>query len=110
MPFCAYSEIVYRNFATSFESQELTDDLASGPDDQEILKQFFYSDQPPLEMLRPIERVLQKSAHQIIQSHIHSKFNPSAWYATRYSDGTWGVLYAAESEETALQEVLYHMR
>jgi hypothetical protein len=110
MPFCAYSKTVYRNFATSFESQELTDDLTANSQHQEILKQFFYPDRPALELLRPIERVLRKSAYQIIQEQIDSKFNPFTWYVTRYSDGTWGVLYAAESEETALKEALYHMR
>lgn len=109
MPFCHYSKKVYRNFATSIESQELMDDLTADVGHQEILKKFYYAEEFP-KASWPVERVLRRSIQQIVDDEIDSKFNPSHWHETRYSDGTWAVLYAAESEETALQEALFHMR
>lgn len=103
----SYSGRVYRNFATSIESQDLTDDLSDDHEHREILKEKFYT--PSEKPLTPIERVLQKSEDQIIQEEIDKRFNPANWYASRYSDGTWAVLYAAEAEETALREALFHM-
>jgi hypothetical protein len=105
----SYAGRVYRNFATIIESQELTDDLTQDSENREILKRFFYpAGVKPLKS--PIERVLEKSEDQIIQEEIDKKFRPSQWRASRYSDGTWGVLYAAEAEETALREALFHMK
>lgn len=109
MPFHAYAGPVFRNFATSIESQELMDDLTSDPKSQEILKGLYYTEEEIAQSRSPVERVLEKSIRQIIQEEIDSKFSPSAWYQTRYSDGTWPVLYAAESEETATREALFHM-
>jgi RES domain-containing protein len=104
----SYCGRVYRNFATIIESQELTDDLTEDQTNREILKSLFY---PSLEkpLKSPLERVLEKSEEQIIQEEIDDKFQPSKWWVSRYSDGKWGVLYAAESEETALREALFHM-
>lgn len=103
-----YSGRVFRNFATSIESQDLTDDLSDNPEHREILKGLFYTtSEKPLKS--PVERVLEKSEDQIIQEEIDKRFNPTHWYDSRYSDGSWAVLYAAESEETALREALFHM-
>ncbi len=103
----SYSGRVYRNFATSIESQELTDDLSDTLEHREILRGLFYTASERL--LTPVVRVLEKSENQIIQEEIDKKFNPTQWYASRYSDGSWAVLYAAEAEETALREALFHM-
>lgn len=103
-----YSGRVYRNFASIIESQELMDDLCDLPEHRKILQGLFYTpSERPLKS--PTERVLEKSEGQIIQEEIDRKFNPTNWYASRYSDGTWAVLYAGESEETALREALFHM-
>lgn len=102
-----YSGRVYRNFATSIESQDVTDDLVDDAADRKILQPLYYPDDE--RNISPVERVLRKSTNQIIQEEIDAKFRPSSWYPTRYSDGTWGVLYTAESEETALREALFHM-
>jgi RES domain-containing protein len=104
----SYTGRVYRNFATIIESQELTDDLTEDPANREILKGFFYSSEEK-RLKSPVERVLEKSEDQIVQEEIDCRFQPSKWRVSRYSDGTWGVLYAAESEETALREALFHM-
>lgn len=104
----SYSGRVYRNFATSIESQDVMDDLCEDPAKREIFKGLFYTpSEKPLKS--PVERVLEKSEDQISQEEIDKRFNPAHWYASRYSDGTWAALYAAESEETALQEALFHM-
>lgn len=111
MPFRSYSKKVYRNFATSIESQELVDDLTADPEKQAILRSFYYSEKSS-KLPSPVERVLNKSERHIIRDEINSKFMPGHWYESRFSDGSsesGAVLYAAESEETALREVLFHM-
>ncbi len=108
LPLSRYAGRVYRNFPTLVESQDLMDDLAPDPEQQRILEKFFYDDDH--RWLAPIERIMKKSVQQIIQEQIDAKFQPSVWQASRYSDGTWAVLYTAESEETALREALFHMR
>ena len=101
-----YSHEVFRNFATSIESQNLMDDLVSDPAIVNRLTPLHYkSSASP----SPVERVLNKSERQIIQDEIDAKFQPSHWYESRYSDGSWSVIYSAESEETALREVLFHL-
>lgn len=106
--FISYQNPVYRNFATLYPSQDLTDDLADTETEQNILKNFFYETKE----LDPVKakRVFQKSLQQIVQKEIDSRFKPENWRATRYSDGSWGVLYAAETEETSLQEAVYHCK
>lgn len=105
--FIPYHKNVYRNFATLIESQELVDDLTNSTRRQNILNKFFYPDLP---IPSSVERVMNRSLRQIILNEINSKFNPLNWYYSRYSDGTWPVLYTAESEQTALQEALYHLK
>ena len=109
MHFRHYANTVYRNFATLDVSEELVDDLTEAPEEQETLKTHYYTGYAKQEGATPIERVLEKSMTEVIQGHIDAKFSPDTWYTTRYSDGTWPVLYTAESEETALREALFHM-
>ena len=82
------------------------DDLVGDSKTFAVLKPLYYFKFPAL---TPVERVLNKSVRQIIQEEIDSKFQPAHWYQSRYSDGTWPVIYSAESEETALREVLFHL-
>lgn len=108
-PFSYYKHTVYRNFATLAPAQNLMDDLVSSREAQNILGKLYY-DSGTSQHKSATERVMQKSEREIIQSEINSKFKPQNWYATRFSDGTWPVLYCAESEGTALQEVIYHLK
>lgn len=103
-----YRKIVFRNFGSVVPSQNLMDDLADSEADQEILNNLFY--EMPVGGIQPVERVLAKSMQCVLQDEIQSKFNPAHWYPSRYSDGTWAVLYTAEEEETALLEAIYHLR
>lgn len=105
-----YSGRVYRNFATLLPSQNLMDDLTENAARQKAFEKLYYFGGTDALRSSPVERVLGKSEDQIIQEEIDGKFRPETWRASRYSDGTWAVLYAAESEETALWEALYHMR
>lgn len=107
--FISYHRRVFRNFATVAPSQNLVDDLVEKKEEQEVLEKLYYKDEV-LRTLSPLERSLKRSFDTVIQSEIHSKFMPQTWYASRYSDGTWPVLYAAESEETALYEAVFHLR
>lgn len=106
--FCFYKRSVYRNFATLEPSQEVLNDLVASQKDQDILKNTFYDIHESGQT--PIERVLKKSNRQIIQDELDSKFKPENWYKSRYSNGSWSVLYTAESKLTALKEILFHLK
>lgn len=107
--FISYNRRVFRNFATVTPSQSLVDDLVDQKEEQTTLESLYYQDKT-LRSLSPLERSLNRSFDAVVQSEINSKFMPKNWYASRYSDGTWPVLYAAESEETALYEAVFHLR
>jgi hypothetical protein len=107
--FVAYDRNVFRAFSTAYPSQELFDDLLENAHEREALKPNYYCENFPETMDR-LERVLGRSTDQIIQEEISSKFLPGNWYKSRYSDGTFPVLYAAENQETAVEESLYHKR
>lgn len=99
----------YRAFHTAYPSQELVDDLVDTPREEAILKTFYY-ESPDVAARAPTRRVLSQSAQTFIQSHISEKFSSGRWYVSRFSDGSWPVLYAAQEEATALAECLYHAR
>lgn len=107
--FSPYQNEVFRVFSTAHPSQELLNDLLEDPAEIELLKPLYYSEKEPASMDR-LERILQRSANEIIQKEISSKFEPENWYVSRFSDGTWGVLYSAETAETAQAESIYHKR
>ncbi len=136
--FCFYRRHVFRNFATAIPSQDVLDDLNLDSRGKKAIQKTFYdhADQNKT----PFERVMNRSAvsdrvsqgrkrplrgqateiltiphcgfnkSQIIAAEINSKFKPLKWHATRYSDGSWPVLYSAESEKTAFKEVIYHLK
>ncbi len=104
-----YNGDVFRAFSTAHPPQELMDDLLDDPKEREALKPLYYADETPADMDR-LERVLKRSAQEIIQQEISAKFQPQTWNATRFSNGSWAVLYSAEAKETALHESLYHKR
>ena len=105
--FISYRKAVYRNFATVTPSQNLVDDLVADPLERKTLGKFFYS--PENLKAQPVERVLERSLISFIQEHINPIFTPDRWRSSRFSDGTWPVLYSAEDEETCLNEVAYHL-
>ncbi|HEV3154431.1 MAG TPA: RES family NAD+ phosphorylase [Candidatus Baltobacteraceae bacterium] len=54
-----------------------------------------------LSLVRPEERISGQGTTPIMASFTHTK-------ASRFSDGTYGVYYAAHEEETAIAETAYH--
>lgn len=107
--FKKYQGQVFRAFSTAHPTQELLDDLVTEPKERDGLKGLYYLDEISPAM-SPTERTLRRSDQKIIQDEISRKFKPENWYASRYSDGSWGVLYSAEEESTALHECLFHKR
>ncbi len=109
LPQSHYEGKTYRAFSTAHPSQNLLDDLFGDPKEEEQLKPYYYPTSQ-LSAQKPAERVLKRTFQSIIQQEIASKFKPENWYQSRFSDGSWGVLYSAESEHTSLKESLYHKR
>jgi hypothetical protein len=102
-----YSNVVFRCFNSVKPSQHLLDDIGLGSDEQAVAAEAYYDED--LETLNPHQRVLERSEYGLVLENIHSKFHPSSWMDGRFSDGTWAVLYSAESENTALAEKTFHI-
>ena len=88
-------------------SQNLLDDLDLTEKEQEIVSQAFYDEDN--ESKTPAQRILDRSEYELVLENIHPKFKPDQWMVGRFGDGTWPVLYSAESSHTALAEKTFHM-
>ena len=99
-----YSKTLYRCFHTLKTSQSLLDDIGLSDAEQDVAKDFFY--QNGRSESAPAQRVFERSRQ--VAKDISSKFKPENWSASRFCNGQWSVLYAAESQQTALKEKIYH--
>jgi hypothetical protein len=97
----------HRNIVSLRESQDLYDDLTDSPEawkaaidlEMSVKPHTHVSGQPVID--RPFEEAAYNEA-------IDYPFNH--WYRTRYSDGSFGVWYGADSLETSIHETVYHWR
>ena len=98
---------LYRNIVSLRVTENLFDDLSDAPADWQTA----------------IELELQTKPATYISSHpvIHRPFEEAAWNEaigfpfrawsrSRYSDGSYGVWYGADTMETTLYETVYHWR
>ena len=99
----------HRLIATRFPTVGLYDQVAS-PDDLDVVFAIEALTNPrvrqdlgQLSLVPPAERVAGPGATLIMAAFTH--LNP---LGSRFSDGSWGVYYAAESLETAVAEVSHH--
>lgn len=93
-----------RNIKSIRRSQELFDDLSDDPVDWEVakaaeaaVKPRWYGDQPVIH--RPFQQARYFNA---------IRFPFERWAETRYSDGRFGVWYAADQLATTVYETVYH--
>ena len=99
----------HRLIASRFPTVGLYDQLAS-PEDLEVVFAIEALTNPgvrqelgQLSLVPPADRVAGPGATLIMAAFTH--LNP---LGSRFSDGSWGVYYAAESLETAVAEVSHH--
>jgi hypothetical protein len=96
---------VLRNIVSIRSSQDLFDDLSDSPDAWALAQQ--------------VEDEVKPPPYQSKTPVIHRPFEDATWYsaigwpfkhwqASRFSDGTFGVWYGAESVETTVYETVYH--
>lgn len=97
----------HRNIVSLRESQDLYDDLTSSPagwqaaSDMELAtKPLTYRSGQPI-----IDRPFEEAAYD---EAIDYPFK--TWSKTRYSDGSFGVWYGADSLETSIYETAHHWR
>lgn len=98
---------MHRNIVSIRESQDLYDDLSESPEawqaamDLELTTKphTYISNQPTID--RPFEEAVFNEA-------INYPFEN--WSKTRYSDGSFGVWYGADTLETSIHETVYHWR
>jgi hypothetical protein len=96
---------MHRNIVSLRESQDLYDDLTPNPGgwkaatdlELSIKPHTYISNQPIID--RPFEEAIFNEA-------IHYPFEN--WTNTRYSDGSYGVWYGADSLETSVHETVHH--
>ena len=96
---------VVRNIVSLFESQDLFDDLTDNPAEwllaqsvEDEVKPHLYRSRTPI-IDRPFEDAEWFNAIGWPFSH---------WQASRFSDGTYGVWYGADSIESTVYESAYH--
>jgi RES domain len=99
----------HRLIASRFPTVGLYDDVAS-PEDLDVVFAIEALTNPrvrqelgQLSLVPPAERVVGPGATLIMAAFTH--LNPSG---SRFSEGTWGVYYAADSLLTAVAEVSHH--
>lgn len=96
-----------RNIVSLRVSQDLFDDLSDHPADWDAAIALELATKPPLfssaqpVLYRPFEEACWNDA-------IHYPFRH--WMRSRYSDGSFGVWYGADSIETTVHETVHHWR
>ncbi len=102
-----FHDDIHRNITSLRESQDLYDDLTDSPEgwqaavDLELTTKphTYLSSQPVID--RPFEEAVYNEA-------ISYPFEN--WSKTRYSDGSYGVWYGADSLQTSIHETVHHWR
>ncbi len=99
----------HRLIATRYPTVGLYDQIAA-PEDLEVVFAIEALTNPrvrqelgQLQLVPPAERVVGPGATLVMAAFTH--LNPAG---SRFSDGSWGVYYAADSLETAVAEVSHH--
>ena len=102
---CDVQRDVMRNIVSLTESQDLFDDLADDPGDQRLAQQVEDQVKPPAYRSRTplIDRPFEDAAwfNAIDWPFRH-------WQASRFSDGSFGVWYGADSVKTTVHETVHH--
>jgi hypothetical protein len=96
-----------RNIVSMRVSQDLFDDLSDNPADRDAAialelatkPRLFSSPQPVIQ--RPFEEAAWNEAIRYPFTH---------WMRSRFSDGSFGVWYGADSVETSIHETVHHWR
>ena len=102
-----FHEDIHRNIVSLRVSEDLFDDLSDNPDgwkaaiDLEIAtKPHTYTSHQPV-IARPFEEADYNEAIEYPFSH---------WSSSRYSNGSYGVWYGADTLETSIYETVHHWR
>ncbi len=97
-----YAQDVFRNIRGVKESQDLFDDLSDDPADWRAANTLDMSTHPALTNAPIIQRAFDYSKNEFIDYPFENIT------ASRYSDGTVGCWYGAETLETSIFETTYH--
>ncbi|OYY60443.1 MAG: hypothetical protein B7Y50_07410 [Hydrogenophilales bacterium 28-61-11] len=98
-----------RNIVSLRQSQDLFDDLSPNPQDWNVAIRHelatrpkpYTSDSPAIN--RPFEEAIWIEA-------VAYPFQPPNWSTSRFSDGSFGIWYGADSIETTVHETAWHWR
>jgi hypothetical protein len=98
-----------RNIVSIRQSQNLFDDLSPNPQDWNVAIRHEMATQPkPYTSDAPIINRPFEEATWI--EAIAYPFQPPNWSRSRFSDGTFGIWYGADSIETTVYETVWHWR
>jgi hypothetical protein len=97
----------HRNIVSLRVSQDLYDDLSASPKDWKVAIDLEMATKPHTNhSTQPIiDRPFEEAAYN---EAIRYPFNN--WSQSRYSDGTYGVWYGADTLETSIYETVHHWR
>jgi len=98
---------IHRNIVSLRESQDLYDDLSDSAAAWQAAIDLEMAAKPPLFISRQtiIDRPFEEATYN---EAIDYPFKH--WSKTRYSDGSYGVWYGADSLKTSIHETVYHWR
>lgn len=102
-----FHDDLYRNIVSLRESQELYDDLSDSASGWQAAVDLEMATKPRtyLSTQPAIDRPFEESA---FNEAIHYPFGN--WSNSRYSDGSFGIWYGANTLETSIHETAYHWR
>nr|WP_226824310.1 RES family NAD+ phosphorylase [Acidithiobacillus caldus] len=96
-----------RNIVSLRCSEELFDDLSDDPEDWAIAQQAELNAKPPT-YTSPVPIIRRPFEESAWMEAIEFPFRQ--FTASRYSDGSYGVWYGADTAETSVYETVYHWR
>jgi len=107
LPMVDVHQPLLRNIKSIVVSQDLFDDLSDDPRDWDVAQRHEMNTKPPT----------YESANTIIDRPFEEAdwfaaigFPFREWTESRYSDGTFGIWYGADTLETSIHETVYHWR
>ncbi|NOZ54899.1 MAG: RES family NAD+ phosphorylase [Gammaproteobacteria bacterium] len=102
-----FHDDIHRNIVSLRESQHMYDDLSDSPVGWQAAIDLELATKPHTYMSNQaiIDRPFEEAVYDEAINHPFGK-----WSKTRFSDGSYGVWYGADSLETSIYETVYHWR
>ena len=100
-------QTLIRNIISLRASEDLFDDLSENPEDWPVAQRYEAAAKPHnhISVAPVIDRPFEEA-----EWYAAIEFPFRHWTASRYSDGSFGIWYGADTVETSVHETVYHWR